>query len=296
VIVGDQQARTIARDVAAMRRHGPYRPPRAEDLVALPALTDAILAGDLTAAARAGASMALAALHVDGGALLLRTDPEGEQSWLTLVLRAGERPEVLVEVPHPNADLHTEEVGLAVHARCPGAVYVQAGAHRVAGAPRGARERAAFPADVAACPDTVFCRLVDALVTARGLPQVQLHGFADRPAAGVDVVLSAGASRPGPLLAAVTSAVRASGERVGTGDDPRWADLQGRRNVAGHIAARTGAAFVHVELSRTLRADPARRAAVATAIADAIAASAVTTSRTHDGGGVPEHPAAVSDP
>jgi hypothetical protein len=80
---------------------------------------------------------------------------------------------------------------------------------------------------------------------------------------------------------------------VGTGHDPRWADLRGRRNVAGHVAARTGAAFVHVELSRTLRADPDRRTAVAAAIADAVAA---TTARTHDGGGVPEHPAAVSDP
>src|SRR4051794_6727913 len=109
-----------------MRRHGPYRPPRPEDLLALPALTDAILTGDLTGAARAGADLALSAHHVDQGALLLRSDPEGERSWLTLVLRAGARPEALVEVPHPNADLHTEEVGLAVHARCPGAVYVQA--------------------------------------------------------------------------------------------------------------------------------------------------------------------------
>jgi hypothetical protein len=83
---------------------------------------------------------------------------------------------------------------------------------------------------------------------------------------------------------------------VGTGHDPRWADLRGRRNVAGHVAARTGAAFVHVELSRTLRADADRRTAVAHAVADAVAASAATTARTHDGGGVPEHPAAVSDP
>ncbi len=283
--MGDELARIVARDVAAMRRDGPYRPPRAEDLAALPELARAILTGDVVAAAAAGAALALTAHRCRDGTLLLRSDPASERSWLTLAMRAGVRPAVLVEIPHPNADLHTEEVGLAVRSRCPGAVYLQAGAHRVAGAPRGARERGAFPADVAVRADTVFSRLAAAL-TARGLPQVQLHGFADRPGPGVDVVLSPGASRPGPLLDAVVAAVRATGERVGTGDDPRWAGLLGRRNVAGLVAAHAGTEFVHVELSRSLRRDPHRREGVATAIAGAV---------THDGGGVPEHPAAVSD-
>lgn len=261
-------ARIVARDVAAMQRDGSYRSPDAGELAAVPALAAALAVGDADGARRVGASLGLETHAPGRGVLLLRSVPGDARTWLTVVMRVGVPVDLLVEVPHPNADLHTDQIGLAVRARCPGALYVQAGAHRVAGGPgNGSPDRSLYPADVAARADTVFARLAEALLPR---PQIQLHGFADRPASGVDVVLSSGACRPGPLLTTLAVALRDAGERVGVGDDPRWTDLLGRRNVQGRAAACHDAAFVHVELSRALRRDPDRRARVADAIARAM--------------------------
>ena len=259
-------AALVARAVPLMRRRGPYRPPLDPEPAVLDELADALARADAAAATRTATHLGLVADPV-GEALVLHSDPGTERAWLVVVLRPGVVPSAVVEVPHPNADLDTEAVGLGVWQRCPGTLYLQAGAHRLAGAPPEAWERADFPADVAARPDTPFAR-VAARLAARGRPQIQLHGFADR--AGVDVVLSPGATAGGPLLDAVADRLAATGERVGTGDDPRWTDLLGRRNVQGLAAAGRGTAFVHLELSRSLRRDAARRDAVADALAGAL--------------------------
>jgi hypothetical protein len=263
---GTEVAALVARTVPAMHRQGPYRPPRGAEPSRLDALADALARADAAAAVTAGEGLGLAAAAC-GDALVLRSDPRGERAWLVVVLRPGVVPGAVVEVPHPNADLDTEVVGLEVWRRWPGALYLQAGAHRGAGAPAGARERADFPADVAARPDTPFAR-VAARLAARGLAQVQLHGFADR--AGVDVVLSPGATAGSRLLDAVAERLAVTGERVGAGDDPRWSDLLGRRNVQGLAAAGQGTPFVHLELARALRRDADRRDAVAGALAGAL--------------------------
>lgn len=263
---GTELTREVTRLVAGMRLRGPYRPPHASELEAVDALAAGLARGDGAAAAEAGALLGLAPTGIDGR-LLLASVSGAERAWLVIVLWDGVAPDAVVEVPHPNADLDTEHVGLAVARRRHGVLYLQAGAHRGAGASAAACERADFPADVAARDDTPFSR-VAAASAERGLPQIQLHGFADRP--DVDVVLSPGASSHGALLAAIRERVAATGQRVGEGDDPRWSDLLGRRNAQGRAAARAGTAFVHLELSRSLRRDPDRRDAVADAIARAL--------------------------
>lgn len=256
----------VARTVPAMRRRGPYRPPRGVEPAALDALADALARADAGAATAVGRRLGLVGEEA-GGALVLRSDPDAERAWLVVVLRPGVVPDAVVEVPHPNADLGTELVGLALWERRTGALYLQAGAHRVAGAPSTAIDRADCPADVAAREDSPFAR-VAAVLAGRGMPQIQVHGFADR--GDVDVVLSPGAAGCGALVRAVRTRLDATGERVGTGEDPRWSDLLGRRNVQGRAAARAGAAFVHLELSRSLRRDAGRRDAVAGALAAAL--------------------------
>lgn len=252
--------------VAAMGRRGPYRAPRGTELGAVDELAEALARADGAAAREAGARLGLAATGL-GDALVLASDPAAARAWLVVVLRPGTAPDAVIEVPHPNADLRTELVGLAVRERRAGVLYLQAGAHRAAGAPRAACDRADYPADVAARTDTPFARVAAALAR-RGLPQIQLHGFADR--GDVDVVLSPGAAGGSTLLDAVHAGLEAVGERVGTGEDRRWAELLGRRNVQGRAAACAGAAFVHLELSRSLRRDPARCEAVADAVAGAL--------------------------
>lgn len=266
VVHGAEVAARVADLAATMLRRGPYRAPTGAEVLAVGDLAEALARADGCGAREAGARLGLEPT-ADGEALLLASDPTSERAWLVVVLHGGRAPDAVVEVPHPNADLHTEQIGLRLHARRAGTLYLQAGAHRVAGAPHGARERDHFPADVAARHDTPFARVAEALAV-RGLPQVQLHGFADR--GDVDVVLSPGATTRGTLLDAVHARLEAAGERVGTGEDPRWADLLGRRNVQGRAAARVGGAFVHLELSRSLRRDPDRRDAVAAALAGAL--------------------------
>jgi hypothetical protein len=257
---GSEVSRRVARLVWDMRRDGPYRPPRGPEIDAIDALADAVARGDHAAAADAGALLGLVPTR-EGDRLLLASDTGDERAWLAVVL--GARPDAVVEVPHPNADLATELVGLALAERRPRVLYLQAGAHRIAGAPPEARERVDCPADVSSRADAPFSRVADVLV-GRGLPQVQLHGFADRD--GVDVVLSPGAASEGALLAAVRERLADAGERVGEGDDERWSDLLGRRNVQGRAAARAGTAFVHLELSRSVRRDADRRDAVVAAL------------------------------
>lgn len=259
---GSELSRRVRRLVPQMHRHGPYRLPRGPEIAALDVLADALARGDGSAAAAAAAPLGLAPTR-DGARLLLASEPDDERAWLAVVLWCGRAPHAVVEVPHPNADLATEHVGLALAERRPGVLYLQAGAHRIAGAPPEARDRADCPADVSSRDDAPFSRIAAALV-ARGLPQIQLHGFADR--GDVDAVLSPGAAAEGALLGAVRARLVEAGERVGEGDDERWADLLGRRNVQGRAAADAGTAFVHLELSRSLRRDAGRRAAVATAL------------------------------
>ena len=246
------------------REDAAYRVPDRDDCGGVPALVAALLDADPDRLGPAGAALGLAPVAATGWTVLA-SDPDGDRPWLLLAVRTGVVPDVLVQVPHPRADLRTEQVGAGLAQRLPGAVLLQAVAHRRAASVPGAPTRDC-PADVAHRPDSLFARVADRLVAARGMPQVQLHGFADRPG-GPDAVVSGGAAGDGPLVDAVAGALTGAGERVGRRTDPACADLAGTRNVQGRSAARHGTPFVHVELSRALRRDPARRTAAATATA-----------------------------
>ncbi|MCD2192375.1 hypothetical protein LQ327_03050 [Actinomycetospora endophytica] len=280
---GDETlAAVVHRLTTALLLDGPYRPPGAdEDAVVeefVAAVVTACTTGPTPALAAAGAAVGFATSR-HGARMLLTTDPREPRAWGLVVLPAvvGTRnPDVVVEIPHPHFDLRTEAVGVGILDRIDGALLLQAGAHRHAAAPAWARRRVDFPADVSHRPDSVFARLAAGIVAARGTPQVQVHGCADRE--GFDVVASSGAAAPSALLDDVTSGLRAAGERVRGGGDPGCERLSGIRNVQGRLAARLGTPFVHLELSRSLRRDPARREAVARVVADAVVAS-----RTRDG-------------
>ncbi|HEY2194948.1 MAG TPA: hypothetical protein VGH76_21990 [Actinomycetospora sp.] len=270
-------AHLVERFTTSLRSAGPYRPPLPAEDAVVDRLVLAVLAAcagadtaDLGPAARAAGF----AVRRVGGRTLLVADPTTPRAWGLVVLPAvvgGRAPQVVVEIPHPHSDLRTERVGLGVLGRLDGALLLQAGAHRHAAAPAGARRRADFPADVSHRPDSVFARLAAGLVGAHGTPQVQVHGCADRP--GFDVVASPGAGSSSALLGEVTRGLRAAGERVRGGGEPGCERLSGTRNVQGGLAARLGTPFVHLELSRSLRADPARRAAVSAVVAEAVAAT-----------------------
>ncbi|MGW1885628.1 hypothetical protein [Streptomyces sp. NPDC001970] len=168
-----------------------------------------------------------------------------------------------VQVPHPVADKRTERLGVSVLRGSRGGILVIAGAHRSAG-----REDAA---DVAHRTDSVFDAVCDELVR-RGLPGLQLHGFADDSAPRYDVIASTGNGE----VARPEGRALADALRVRDFDVCRaWVrscPLEGRTNVQGRKAAEEGVAFLHVEFSNTVRTSRAQAARAAEAVTAVTAA------------------------
>jgi hypothetical protein len=181
-----------------------------------------------------------------------------ERAWGMYVIDRSAPPSLAVEVPHPAFDLRTELFGVDLFRRVPGAVLLVAGAHRKAGDGK---------ADVAHEEDSLF-NVVASGLAGRGLAQVQLHGFHDQNLPSTDVVLSSGATVAGDAARRAADRLTADGFAVCRAWEERCKGLEGTTNVQGKAAASGGTMFLHVEMSRTLRESPERRAAVVRALAE----------------------------
>jgi hypothetical protein len=180
------------------------------------------------------------------------------RGWGRVYVDLDSRVRWSVQVPHPVSDQGTEQLGVRVLRGSPGGVLVIAGAHRGAGQ--------AGAADVAHRRDTVF-HAVCAELARRGLPGIQLHGFAAASAPGYDVVASTGAgevARPEGLRLA--DALAEHDFRVCRAWT-RACPLAGRRNVQGRAADAVRAPFLHLEFAPALRAEGPARERAATAVA-----------------------------
>ncbi|MCS0602219.1 hypothetical protein NX794_13530 [Streptomyces sp. LP11] len=180
------------------------------------------------------------------------------RGWGRVYLDLDHHPSWSVQVPHPVADHGTEQLGVRVLRGAPGGVLVVAGAHRASGSGNSA--------DVAHRRDTVF-HAICAELARRGLPGIQLHGFAASSAPGYDVIASTGAGSAGRREGrALADGLREHGFRVCRA----WArtcPLEGRTNMQGRAADTDDVEFLHVEFSPEVRAGgrPAERAADAVA-------------------------------
>lgn len=189
-----------------------------------------------------------------------RTD-ETRRGWGRVYIDLDTAPRYSVQVPHPVADAYTDRLGAGVLRAAPGGVLVIAGAHRRAGE--------GDAADVAHRRDTVFHAITVELV-ARGIPGIQVHGFADSSVPGRDVVVSTGAGDAArPQGRTLADALDDDGFRVCRA----WVDkcpLEGRNNKQGRLAAAEDVPFLHVEVSRAVRGDAARTARAVAAMATAV--------------------------
>lgn len=257
---------------AAITPSMPYRAPRGAEVDQLVgALLDAIGAGTASGVAgdarrtleQYGITVHSALDGADRRHTVAVASASGSRSWGLFAAPLDTAPRLLVEVPHPVADRHTEKVALDLVAEAPGAVLVQAGAHRRAGDGR---------ADVAHETSSLFHAVVARIAANARLPQIQVHGFDDaNHDPDVDVVLSPGAAAVTPLLEAAGTNLAEAGHavcRAWSEDD--CPDLAGRTNVQGRHAARVGLPFLHVELGESLREGAEQRAAVARALARAL--------------------------
>jgi len=240
---------------------GPYRPPdpverdMVVDAVAALAASGANPADGTAQGVLEGSGFTVGIARNDAGAefLVARSDPASERSWGLIALPLGRAPRLLIEVPHPNADYDTEDVGLAVLAEAPDAIYLQAGAHR-----RAADERA----DVAHQEGSLFHALAVDLSTRLRLPQLQLHGFGERDDLDADIVLGGGPDDPAPPVRVLADRLEESGVEVCRAWAGSCSELEGRTNVQGRAAALFGLPFAHVEMSKSIRSNPGKVAPV----------------------------------
>ncbi|MFG2678413.1 hypothetical protein [Streptomyces sp. NPDC048392] len=231
---------------------GPYSPPDEEQRARLARGVGSLLDGDAREAERLLAPVGLGVTRITDTESGRRYDEvaatgSGESTrWGRLYLNADSRVRWSAQVPHPVADRDTEELGVRLLEDTPGGALVLAGAHRRAG--RG------DAADVAHREDSAFHGMVMELQE-RGVPGIQLHGFAESTTDRHDAVLSTGATESAPgEVSALADRMEAEGLRVCRGWSARC-PLEGTTNVQGQAAQRQHATFVHLELAPDARGD-----------------------------------------
>lgn len=248
--------RWIAQQVATFSVDGPYRDPdQSERDTARDAFT-AITGGDLARAEQLLGDLGFRTTHAvnkDGKPVRIYwADPQ--TGWGGLFVDPSTAVGSVVEVPHPAFDLNTEKLGLSLFRAIPGSLLLMAGAHRQAGG--GA-------ADVAHNDRSMF-QVFSVESARRGLPQVQLHGFADRSLPGADAVVSTGSAPHNDLAVRIARELKAVDRQVCRAWASRCVGLEGRTNVQAAAAGDTP--FVHLELGWGLRRDLADRDVVRDAI------------------------------
>jgi hypothetical protein len=183
--------------------------------------------------------------RIAGRAFLeIREDGDRNRGWGSVFVDLSMPTRLVIQIPHPVSDMHTESLGVQLFRRLPGSVLVLAGAHRNAG-PGDA-------ADVAHRTDSVFHAFTEVL-NRNDVPAIQLHGFHNDSLGGVDVVVSTGVAAPNTQSREVIRLLRAKGLSVCIAWEMRCGALEGRTNVQGQAIAARGGSFLHIEISRKVR-------------------------------------------
>lgn len=251
---------------AGLRPDGSYTAPRRTQRQQLALAVGRLLEGDAAESERLLAPLGLGLTRLTDTASgrryheIAATRPDSAAaSWGRLYLNADSVAHWNVQVPHPVSDRDTETLGLRLLEGVPGGALVLAGAHRRAG-DGGA-------ADVAHRETSAFHTVVVELQK-RGVPGLQLHGFAESSDRPYEAVLSGGAAQSTVGEAStLADRLEEDGLRICRG----WAarcPLEGATNVQGRSAQREHATFLHVELASDARGDGRDADEVARALDD----------------------------
>jgi hypothetical protein len=209
------------------------------------------------------------------GEVWLRAEhPDRRRGAAAILLRSGKARPLLVEAPHTFYDIGTLPLAVAVFEVQRARALIINTVHRktsieMASPPAGSAARprpaagddddepqdAAIASDFAHAPRSSFLSAHEELlgVFSRALA-LQLHGFADRSAPGVQVIVSAAGTATD-----TTEAAAALAALVGRDGVRRYPEeiktLGGTTNVAAKSSRAAGAPFLHLEIARTLRDD-----------------------------------------
>jgi hypothetical protein len=152
-----------------------------------------------------------------------------------------------VAVPHPKSDALCEQLALRLWRATPGAMLAMAAVHR---------DAAEGTADHSQNTESVFHHLWTHVIGPRGVPQVQIHGFADATAPE-QVVVSTGSGPVTPAAGRIADEIQATGlSTTRSWDDTADVDLRATGNEQGIAANTNGWVWVHVEHNRTVRDTP----------------------------------------
>lgn len=246
--VGSDLGGELSRFAAGLHDDAAYRPPEPDERARLLSVLRALREGDprraQDEAGRLGYSVRTGVDSGTGRAFGLAVNPADERAWGWYLVDLSAPVRLVVEVPHPNFDLHTEEIGLALYRAVPGSLLAVSGTHRRVAGGAG---------DVAHRTDSMFHAVAGDLA-GQGLPQVQLHGFHDDNQPDTDVVISPGAGDAGDSVRRVADRIDED-LRVCRSWRQECGRLEGTRNEQGRDAAARGTVFVHLEISRSVRDD-----------------------------------------
>lgn len=201
-----------------------------------------------------------------------RVDGKYTHGWgLYAFGRSGSR--VVVEVPHPRADLYTEKVGVLAFRRADAKALYVAGTHRYANGEQGPLDdmgHADAPADMAHVTDSIFHAVHNRLL-ASNLRVFQPHGFGNEGYADADyheVVVSAGATPTAFTYDVAAATGRHFRTCVSTG--PSVCYFFASHNEQGKTTRAAGGEFIHVEAYRPIRDDATLRTTLAHSVADVL--------------------------
>ncbi len=257
----EDRLRTIA---GRLKADAPYRDPTSRERDTGAAAMRDLLDGRWDAALSGLTGLGFTATRdsdpTSGRPLLMLTgDEHGDRAWGVVLVDLSAPVRLGIEVPHPNSDMETERVGGQLFSRLPGSILLMAGAHRQAGHDK---------ADVAHNDRSMFSAMADQLAD-RGIPQLQIHGFATRALPDADVIVSTGAAPGSDAAHRLADSLEDAGLRVCRAWQQSCGQLEGTTNVQGRYAAGRGAVFLHLETSWRVRGDAQRRLALVAAIAKA---------------------------
>ncbi|MDI6791649.1 MAG: PKD domain-containing protein [bacterium] len=185
---------------------------------------------------------------------VLREEESVNRGWGSYIFNSDDCSKGVIEIPHPLFDINTPEVGSRAYIEAGARVFLMAGSHRNANADG--------EADAAHNSATIFETVHETITTAT-TNSIQIHGFSINNHPGYpDIVLSAGdGSVPSPL-GQLRDRLMAKGFSVGVYDGVNWFDLGATTNVQGIYTRSVGGIFIHIELEKFIRDDPAEYAKV----------------------------------
>ncbi|MDG4803410.1 hypothetical protein [Micromonospora sp. WMMD980] len=256
-------ARVVEDFVRQLEPTAPYRDPTAAERQHTAEAVRLLIDGDdLTRATALLGDVGYAGrVHVDPGTgrtyAMFTTEAGGDRPWGILLVDLSRTPELAIEVPHPNSDLLTEDVGLRLFRAVPGSVLVVAGAHRRAGHDQ---------ADAAHNADGLF-QVVANRFAAHGLNQIQLHGFAEASLPREEVVISNGQRRSSAPLRRAANALQDANFVTCRAWSADCGQLEGTTNTQADDARRQGSVFIHLEITWAVRRDADRREDLVQALA-----------------------------